>query len=59
MGVGRSSHGGTWVWVSVIALQGFRYISDSLVIHASNTGELSWPDTNGKHNLTDNAFSLF
>ena len=55
MGVGRSSHGGTWVWVSVIALQGFRYISDSLVIHASNTGELS----NGKHNLTDNAFSLF
>ena len=31
--------------------------SDGLVIHASNSGELSWPDIERSHNLLNNTFS--
>ena len=49
---------GTWVWVPVF-MSFFFYTSDGLVIHASNTGELSWPDIERKHNLLNNTFSSF
>ena len=44
---------GTWVWVPVFMLF-FCNISDGLVIHASNSGELSWPDIEQLHNLLNN-----
>ena len=44
------------VWVPVF-MAFFCNIPDGLVIHASNSGELSWPGIERSHNLLNNTIS--
>ena len=39
--------------------QFFSNIPDGLVVHARNSGELSWPDIERTYNLLNNTFSSF
>ena len=46
-------------YVCLFSCQFLCDIPDGLVIHARNSGELSWPDIERKHNLSNNTFSYF